>query len=79
MVALAPNESERSGILAALTEARIQFSMHYPCIPDFSGFKEFQTGDLEKSREFAKRAITLPLYPGLSEAQVEEICEVLNR
>lgn len=79
MVALAPDESERSRVMAALTNARIQCSLHYPCIPDFTAFKAFRQGSLQKSRAFAKRAITLPLYPGMSEEQVEEICAVLAK
>jgi len=53
--------------------------LHYPCIPDFTAFKAFRQGSLQKSRAFAKRAITLPLYPGMSEEQVEEICAVLAK
>lgn len=78
MVAVAPDETVRARVLEALKEARIQTSLHYPCIPDFSAFQPYRKDGLEKSRAFARRAITLPLYPGMSANQVEEVCAVIT-
>lgn len=33
--------------------------------------------DLSRSREFARRAITLPMFPTMTEAQVGEVCSVI--
>ena len=78
MVAVAPDEAARARALAALGQARIQTSLHYPCIPDFTAFTPFRQDGLERSRAFAARAITLPLYPGMTGEQVEIVCEVIS-
>jgi dTDP-4-amino-4,6-dideoxygalactose transaminase len=74
MPAVAPNGAERARVAEALKAARIQTSLHYPCITEFSAFRRFQTEGLEKSRDFSRRVITLPLYANMPEAYVEEIC-----
>ena len=78
MVAVAPDEPARARAVEALRKERIQTSLHYPCIPDFSAFARFRTAGLHKSRAFARRAITLPLYPGMTSEQVEEVCRVVR-
>src|SRR6202022_4666302 len=77
MVAVAPDADSRVRAADALREARIQSSMHYPCVADFSGFKAFETSRLERCREFARRAITLPLFPTMTLEQVGQVCAVL--
>jgi dTDP-4-amino-4,6-dideoxygalactose transaminase len=74
MVAVAPEEEVRQRVVQALKGAGIQTSLHYPCIPDFAAFADYRTDGLARSRAFARRAITLPLYPGMTLAQVEEVC-----
>jgi dTDP-4-amino-4,6-dideoxygalactose transaminase len=76
-VVLAPDTHHRTRAVRALKEARIQTSLHYPYIPDFKAFGSFQAEDLERSKAYASRTITLPLFPGMTEAQVEEICSVI--
>jgi dTDP-4-amino-4,6-dideoxygalactose transaminase len=78
MVALAPDEAARARALEGLKEARIQTSLHYPCIPDFSAFARFRQDGVEHSRAFARRAITLPLYPGMTGEQVGVVCDVIR-
>lgn len=78
-VLVAPDENSRSKIIEALRAARIQTSLHYPFIPQFKAFKPYPADNLAKSRSFAQRAITLPLYPGMTEANVEEICGIIFR
>jgi dTDP-4-amino-4,6-dideoxygalactose transaminase len=62
----------------ALQAAGIQTSLHYPCVADFTAFKDPPTGGLDVTRSFAERAITLPLYPALTESQVDEIVSVIR-
>jgi dTDP-4-amino-4,6-dideoxygalactose transaminase len=78
-VLVAPDENSRSKIIEALRAARIQTSLHYPFIPQFEAFRACPADNLVKSRSFAQRAITLPLYPGMTEANVEEICDIIFR
>jgi dTDP-4-amino-4,6-dideoxygalactose transaminase len=73
-VVIAPDENCRARTVQSLREARIQTSLHYPCIPQFKAFAQYRTDDLPKSISFARRAITLPLYPALMQSDVEHIC-----
>jgi dTDP-4-amino-4,6-dideoxygalactose transaminase len=77
MVTLAPDGEQRARAARALKEAKIQTSLHYPCITDFTAFAPHGAAAVPKSRLFARRAITLPLYPGLTDAQVGEVVSVL--
>jgi dTDP-4-amino-4,6-dideoxygalactose transaminase len=78
MVALAPSQDARTLAVHALREARIQSSMHYPSILEFSGFRERFNEHLPLTHDFATRAITLPLHPGLRFEEVDEIVGVLR-
>ena len=50
--------------------------MHYPCIADFSGFEGRSDENLQLTREFTSRAITLPLYPSLNPDLINDIVKV---
>ncbi len=76
-VVLAPDADHRSRAVKALKEARIQTSLHYPYIPDFTAFGSYQAEGLDHSKAYARRTITLPLFPGMTESQVEEICSII--
>jgi dTDP-4-amino-4,6-dideoxygalactose transaminase len=57
----------------------IQTSLHYPLVPGFTAFRETAgSSELPESRGFCERVITLPLYPTMSEDQVEEVCGALT-
>lgn len=79
MVVLAPDEAARDAAAAAFKEARVQTSLHYPCVADFTAFRGRSSGGLAKTRDFARRALTLPLFPTMTAAQVEAVCRVLRR
>lgn len=78
MVALAPSAQARPLAVHALRESGIQSSMHYPSILEFSGFQGHFTETLPLTHEFASRAITLPLHPGLRFEEVDEITRILR-
>ncbi len=78
MVAVAPTGEERQRTVAALKDARVQTSLHYPCIPDFQAFRRFASCGLDRSRAYAQRTITLPLFPTMTTQQVEEVCRVFH-
>jgi dTDP-4-amino-4,6-dideoxygalactose transaminase len=77
-VLVVPDPDHRPRITAALKEARIQTSMHYPYIPGFEAFEKFEAGGLEHSKDYARRAVSLPLFPGMTDSQVEEICSIIR-
>jgi dTDP-4-amino-4,6-dideoxygalactose transaminase len=78
MVVLAPTNEIRNKAVSALREARIQSSMHYPCIPDFSAFRQQRADGLGNTRQFAERAITLPLFPAMTHDQVRDTVSCLR-
>jgi len=78
-VAVAPDPDCRTRVIQALRESRIQTSLHYPVVPRFTAFAAVPADDLPRSRVFAERAITLPLFPGLTSDQVATVCEVIRR
>jgi dTDP-4-amino-4,6-dideoxygalactose transaminase len=79
MVILAPNEKVRREKVQVLKDAGVQTSLHYPSLTSFSAFDRFLLDRVETSETFAKRAITLPLYPAMTVSQVEEICSLLQK
>jgi dTDP-4-amino-4,6-dideoxygalactose transaminase len=78
MVAVAPTADIRAKAVNSLREARIQSSLHYPCIPDFSAFRGDRSDTVPQSRQFTKRAITLPLFPTMNLEQVVRTVECLR-
>ena len=78
MVVVAPTNAIRNKAISALREARIQSSMHYPCIPDFSVFRPQQADGVKNTRQFTERAITLPLFPTMTHDQVQDTVKCLR-
>ncbi len=78
MVAVAPTTEMRTRVAQKLRESRVQTSMHYPCICDFKAFARGQAAAADLSREFTSRAMTLPLFPTMTEAQVKEVCVIIK-
>jgi len=76
-VAVAPDVTTRAEVTARLKAASIQTSLHYPPVPDFQAFSVFRSSAISRSRAFGSRAITLPLYPGLTDDQVDLVCSTL--
>jgi dTDP-4-amino-4,6-dideoxygalactose transaminase len=77
-VVVAPDRDAREQASDRLKAAGIQTSVHYPCIVDFSGFQRFAEAPLVRSRSFTLRALTLPLFPTMTNEQIEEICSRLS-
>jgi dTDP-4-amino-4,6-dideoxygalactose transaminase len=74
MVVVVPSDEVRCQTVTRLREAGVQSSMHYPCIADFEAFAQWRTQSLPITREFASRAITLPLYPTMSQKDPAQVC-----
>ncbi len=72
----------RNFVRAALTEARVQTSLHYPPVHLFRHYRETLgtgPGDLAIAERWAQTSITLPLYPTLTEEQVDRVCSVVAK
>jgi dTDP-4-amino-4,6-dideoxygalactose transaminase len=76
-VVIAPDAASRSAAVTQLKADGIQTSLHYPCIADFTAFQWTRSSALDRSRDFASRALTLPLFPALPVEDVQAICGLL--
>jgi len=72
-VALAPDGVVRDRVRAHLTTGGIQTSVHYPCITDLAAFGSVPAYGLGQSAAFARHAITLPLFAGMREEDVDRV------
>jgi dTDP-4-amino-4,6-dideoxygalactose transaminase len=71
-VVVLPAGSPRDDIRARLAEKRIQTSVHYPPIHGLSAFASIGARRaLPRTAELADRILTLPLYPHMTEADVD--------
>jgi dTDP-4-amino-4,6-dideoxygalactose transaminase len=74
-----PSPEERDSMAERLQAAGIQTSIHYPPIHHSSAFQK--TGEqvnLPFTDAFASRELTLPLYPSLPPAQVDQIVAIVK-
>lgn len=68
------DSQERDSIGEMLKAEGIQTSLHYTPVHQFSAFQKLTPNvHLPLTEAFASRELTLPLYPSLSEAQVDTI------
>jgi dTDP-4-amino-4,6-dideoxygalactose transaminase len=67
---------ERQQIQEQLTAAGIQTGIHYPIPchlqPAFTNLG-YQLGDFPQAERLAKQILSLPMYPGLSNGQIQEV------
>ncbi len=79
---LLPEQADRAAIMAHLKAAGIQTSIHYPLVPTFSAYQTEPTATdlarLPHSVAAAARQLTLPLYPTLTETQIETVVAELT-
>jgi dTDP-4-amino-4,6-dideoxygalactose transaminase len=70
---------DRAHIMADLKELGIGTGVHYPAIPGFSLYQQqgYQLSDTPIAARIGKSILTLPLFPGMSNADVERIVNAL--
>jgi dTDP-4-amino-4,6-dideoxygalactose transaminase len=78
--AVLPRDVDPTQIARRLRERRLQSTNHYPPVHKFSWYeKAFPMMRLPQTEEFAARELTLPLHPGLDEADVRYVAEILGK
>jgi dTDP-4-amino-4,6-dideoxygalactose transaminase len=70
-IALLPPGVSRDEVRAALTERRVQTSVHYPPIHRFAAYREQSERELPRTEEVESRLLTLPLFGHLNDDQLE--------
>jgi dTDP-4-amino-4,6-dideoxygalactose transaminase len=68
---------DRQKVIDGLKQAGVQSSIHYPAIQEFTAYRDC-LGEVPLAREINKRELTLPLYPTMTDADVDCVCDALN-
>jgi dTDP-4-amino-4,6-dideoxygalactose transaminase len=77
---LLPSGTDRFGFMEAMKAQGVQTSIHYPPVHGFQIYRELASGDggLALTEEAARREVTLPLYPTMSEDQVDWVAHAVQ-
>jgi dTDP-4-amino-4,6-dideoxygalactose transaminase len=80
MPVLLPARVDRSDVVAHLRDAEVQTTMHYPPVHTLTYYQR-QAPDLRlpETEEFARRELTLPLHPAMTDDDVEHVVRSLSR
>lgn len=74
--------TDRAGFMAALARQGIQTSVHYPPIHRFSYYRQISPQGydhlLPHTDEVAAREVTLPLFPAMTEKQLEAVVRAVR-
>ncbi len=71
---LLPERADRQVFMDSMRESGIQTSIHYPPIHQFSYYRERYPGvSVPITERLAAREVTLPLYPTMSDEQVDMV------
>jgi len=68
---------DRDGLRQGLADRGIQTSMHYPPVHRFAHYVD-PALDLPHTEWVADHALSLPLYPSMTDLQVDQICDALR-
>jgi dTDP-4-amino-4,6-dideoxygalactose transaminase len=75
---LLPKGADRVAVIGTLKENGIQSSIHYPPFWNFSAYKgQFSPDDSPITAEICNRQLTLPLFPTMTDGEVDQVTEAL--
>jgi dTDP-4-amino-4,6-dideoxygalactose transaminase len=72
---------DRDGVLTALMEQNIGGSVHFKPIHQYRYYAErlgLGPGDLPVADDLSRRALSLPLFPAMTDADVDDVADVLS-
>ena len=75
-----PEAADREAVIADLDQRGIASKAYLPCIHLMLHYRErfgFRGGEFPVAEAVAERSIALPFFPGMSEGQVDRVCEAL--
>ncbi|MCG6862066.1 MAG: DegT/DnrJ/EryC1/StrS aminotransferase family protein [Chromatiaceae bacterium] len=72
--------TDRTGFMAALAEHGIGSGIHYPAIHLFALYRRlgYAPGDFAAAERIGEQTLTLPLFPGMADADVDFVCGALG-
>lgn len=79
MPVLLPEGVERSAVIEELKQRGVQSSIHYPSFSGFTAYREqCHAQDNPIAADVCSRELTLPLYPGMQDADVDYVVDSLK-
>jgi dTDP-4-amino-4,6-dideoxygalactose transaminase len=72
---------DRDGLLATLMEHNIGSSVHFKPIHQYRYYAErlgLRPGDLPVADDLARRSLSLPLFPAMQDADVDDVADVVS-
>lgn len=69
---------DRMAIVESMKEDGIQTSIHYPAIQTFTAYKD-RVGPTPTAQFVSEHELTLPIYPTMTDAEVDLVCDALER
>ena len=77
---LLPGNVNRDAFMEQMKAQGIQTSIHYPPVHKFQAYADIQSSadDLSVTEDVAGREVTLPLYPGMTDRQVETVAQAIR-
>jgi dTDP-4-amino-4,6-dideoxygalactose transaminase len=77
---LARRGLKRADVMAALHERGIGTGVHYPCFHLFTLYRRlgWKDGDFPQAEYAGRNTLTLPLFPTMTDADVERVVEALE-
>jgi dTDP-4-amino-4,6-dideoxygalactose transaminase len=71
--------TERDALIESLREANIGTSVHYIPTHLFTGYSSLERGTLTQTESVWQQLVSLPLYPAMSDEDVDDVLEALER
>lgn len=77
---LLPPDTPRGDFIAAMKQHGIGIGVHYPALHLFSLYRRlgFKEGDFPIAEDIGRRIVTLPLFPGMADADIPRVCNALT-
>ena len=74
-----PERARRPDFIRAMRERGVGIGVHYPAIHLFELYRRmgFHAGQFPHAERIGQSIVTLPLFPRMSEADVERVCDAL--
>jgi dTDP-4-amino-4,6-dideoxygalactose transaminase len=76
---LLPDRADRGAFIAAMKQRGIGIGVHYPALHLFSLYRRlgWKEGDFPQAEDIGRRTVTLPLFPAMTEADVDRVCAAI--
>lgn len=76
---LLPENCDRLSVIESLKNSGVQSSIHYPSFQDFTAYRDMGLELTPIANEISRRELTLPLYPTMSDEEVEIVIEAFRK